>query len=168
VWDTPGVSIKDADFLGDLFPWPVVYTLSMGASQIMATINKDMLDGLKKARGALKRGDKGDYLVSHQFIKGAYLYLDQGACQIIINRQIKVRRCKQRVERYYPKGIMLANGTKVKSNLIILVTGIKHGKKVIKQIIGKDIINKVSVPLIQGSKDYTIVTSMVFIDLAPN
>jgi hypothetical protein len=168
VWNTPGVSTKDADFLGDSFPWPVVHTLSVSASQMVAAINKDMLDRLKKARVALKRRDKGNYLISYQFIKGAYSYLDQGACQMIINRWIKVRRYKQGVERYYPKGFMLANGTKVKSNLVILMTEIKHGKKVVKQIIGKDIIDKVSIPLIQGSKDYTIVANMVFIDLAPN
>jgi hypothetical protein len=74
VWNTPGVSTEDADFLGDSFPWPVVRTLSVGASQMMAAIDKDMLDGLEKAGVALKKGDKGDDLVVHQFIKGGDIH----------------------------------------------------------------------------------------------
>ncbi|CAP79351.1 Pc17g00640 [Penicillium rubens Wisconsin 54-1255] len=143
VWNTPGVSTEDADLLGSSFPWPVVRTLSVGASQMMAAIDKDMLDGLEKAGVALKRGDKGDSLVDHQFIKGGHSYLDQGACQMIIDGRIKVRRCEKGVQGYYPEGIILADGTKVESDLVILATGIERGEKVVEQIMGKDVVDKV-------------------------
>jgi hypothetical protein len=62
---------------------------------------------------------------------------------MIIDRRIKVRRCEQGVERYYPEGIILADGIKVESDLVILVTGIERGEKVVEQIMGKDVVDEV-------------------------
>ncbi|KAL3487675.1 hypothetical protein BJX62DRAFT_253826 [Aspergillus germanicus] len=142
-WNTPGISTEDADLLGNSFAWPIVRTLSVGASQMMGTIDKELLDGLEKAGMALKRGERGDSIVDHMFVKGGHFYLDQGACQMIIDGQIQVRRCEGGVQGYYPEGIILADGTKVESDLVILATGIERGGKVAEQIMGKDVVDKV-------------------------
>ncbi|CEL04210.1 hypothetical protein ASPCAL05341 [Aspergillus calidoustus] len=143
VWDTPGVSTEDADLLGNSFPWPVVRTLSVGASQMMGAIDKELLDALEKAGVALKRGVRGDSIVDHMFVKGGHFYLDQGACQMIIDGRIQVRRCEGGVQGYYPAGIILADGTQVESDLVILATGIERGGKLVEQIMGKEVVDKV-------------------------
>jgi cation diffusion facilitator CzcD-associated flavoprotein CzcO len=142
-WNTPGVSTEDADLLGNSFAWPIVRTLSVGASQMMGAIDKELLDGLEKAGMALKRGVRGDSIVDHMFVKGGHFYLDQGACRMIIDGRIQVRRCDGGVQGYYPEGIILADGTKVESDLVILATGIERGGKVAEQIMGKDVMDKV-------------------------
>ncbi|KAJ0423488.1 flavin-binding monooxygenase [Aspergillus carlsbadensis] len=142
-WNTPGVSTEDADLLGNSFAWPVVRTLSVGASQMMGAIDAELLDGLEKAGVALKRGVRGDSIVDHMFVKGGHFYLDQGACEMIIDGRIQVRRCEGGVQGYYPEGIILADGTKVESDLVILATGIERGGKTVEQIMGKDVVDKV-------------------------
>jgi cation diffusion facilitator CzcD-associated flavoprotein CzcO len=142
-WNTPGVSTEDADLLGNSFAWPVLRTLSVGASQMMGVIDKELLDGLEKAGMALKRGVRGDSIVDHMFVKVGHFYLDQGACQMIIDGRIQVRRCEGGVQGYYPKGIILADGTKVESDLVILATGIERGSKVVEQIMGKEVVDTV-------------------------
>ncbi|KAL2865890.1 flavin-containing monooxygenase [Aspergillus lucknowensis] len=143
MWDTPGISTEDADLLGNSFAWPIVRTLSIGASQMMGAIDKELLDGLEKAGMAVKRGVRGDSLVDHMFVKGGHFYLDQGASQMLIDGRIKVQRCEGGVRGYYPEGIILADGRKIESDLVILATGIERGGKVAEQIMGKEAMDKV-------------------------
>ncbi|KAJ5594376.1 uncharacterized protein N7459_000584 [Penicillium hispanicum] len=142
LWNTPGVSTEDADLLGNSLPTAVVRSLSIGASQMMAAVDKVMLDGLEKAGMAVKRGD-GDSLLDHQLIKVGHFYIDQGACQMIIDGRIQVRRCEGGVQGYYPDGIILADGTKVESDVVVLATGFEGGIKTIERLMGKDVMDKV-------------------------
>lgn len=143
LWKTPGLSTEDADLLGNSFPTAVVRTLSVGASQMMSAYDKVMLDGLEDAGMALKRGTEGDSLVDHQLIKAGHFYIDQGACQMIIDGQIQVRRCAQGAQEYYQGGIILGDGTKVESDIVILATGFERSIKTIERLMGKDFMDKV-------------------------
>lgn len=142
-WNTPGISTEDADLLGNSLPTAVVRTLGVGATQIMSTLDKAMLDGLEKAGLAVKRGHEGDSLLDHQIIKAGHFYIDQGASQMIIDGQIKVRRCEQGVQEYYPDGIILGDGSKVESDIIILATGFERNIKVIEKLMGNEVMDKV-------------------------
>ncbi|KAJ5669126.1 hypothetical protein N7462_010196 [Penicillium macrosclerotiorum] len=137
-WNTPGLSTEDADLLGNSLPYPVARTLSVGASQMMSAKEKVMLDGLEKAGLAVKRGTEGDSLLDHQLIKAGHFYIDQGACQMIIDGRIQVKRCEKGVQEYFPDGIVLADGTKVESDIVILATGFELKTKLIEQLMGKD------------------------------
>ena len=143
LWNTPGLSTEDADLLGNSLPTAVVRTLSVGASQMMSANDKVMLDGLEKSGLALKKGNEGDSLVDHQLIKAGHFYIDQGACQMIIDGQIQVRRCERGVQEYYSGGIILGDGTKVESDIIVLATGFERNIKYIERLMGKDVMDKV-------------------------
>lgn len=143
LWKTPGVSTEDADLLGNSMPTAVIRTLSIGASQMMTANDKVLLDGLQKAGMAVKKGDQGDSLVDYQLILGGHFYIDQGASQMIIDGQIQVRRCEQGVQEYYPDGVVLGDGTKVESDLVILATGFERNIKVIERIMGKNVMGRV-------------------------
>lgn len=136
LWNIPGLSTEDADLLGNSLPTAVVRTLSVGASQMMAAKDKDMLDGLEKAGMALKRGE-GDSIVDHQIIKAGHFYIDQGACQKIIDGEIQVRRCEKGVQGYYSDGIMLSDGSKIESDIVILATGFERSDKTVASLMGE-------------------------------
>ncbi|KAL5334973.1 flavin-binding monooxygenase [Aspergillus crustosus] len=142
-WDTPGLSTEDADLLGNSLPTAVVRTLSIGASQMMAANDKVLLDGLERAGLAVKRGEGGDSLVDHQLIKAGRFYIEQGASQMIIDGQIQVRRCEGGVQEYDQDGIILADGTKIPSDIVILATGFERVDKVVGRLMGKDVMGKV-------------------------
>ncbi|KAL4941392.1 hypothetical protein BDV06DRAFT_180956 [Aspergillus oleicola] len=142
LWDTPGLSTEDADLLGNSLPTAVVRTLSVGASQMMAVLDKELLDGLEAAGLAVKRGEMGDSLVDHQLIKAGHFYIDQGACEMIIDGRIRARRCEKGVRGYYPEGITLADGTLVESDIVVLATGFERTDKGIERIMPREIMDK--------------------------
>lgn len=143
LWNTPGVSLEDADLLSHSLPMAVARTLSVGESQMMSAKDKDMLDALERAGMAVKRGD-GDSLLDYQLIKGGHFYADQGACQMIIDGRIKVRQCEQGVQGYYEDGVILADGTNIESEVVILATGFELSTKLIERLMGEDVMNKVA------------------------
>ena len=143
LWNTPGLSTEDADLLGNSLPTAVVRTLGVGATQMMSANDKVMLDGLEKAGLAVKRGEQGDSLLDHQLIKAGHFYIDQGACQMITDGRIKIQRCERGVHGYSPEGIVLADGTEIKSDIIILATGFERSAKTIAALMGKDVMDKV-------------------------
>ncbi|KAL4968476.1 flavin-containing monooxygenase [Aspergillus stella-maris] len=143
LWNTPGLSTEDADLLGNSFPTAVVRTLSIGASQIMAALDKEMLDGLERAGMAVKRGEGGDSLVDHQLIKAGHFYIEQGAAEMIVDGRIKVRHCEGGVRGYYEEGITLADGTQVESDIIVLGTGFERTDKAIERIVPGEIMDRV-------------------------
>ncbi|KAK5788371.1 hypothetical protein VI817_009329 [Penicillium citrinum] len=142
-WNSPGVSTDDADLLGNSFPIPVTRTLSIGASQMMSVNDKDLLDGLEKAGMALKKGDEGDSLLDHQLIKAGHFYIDQGASPMIVDGRIKIKRCEKGVQEFYEDGIVLADGTKIESDIVILATGFERCTKTIEGIMGEEFMSKV-------------------------
>lgn len=142
LWNTPGISTDDADLLGNSFPIPVIRTLSIGASQMMSMNDKALLEGLEKAGMALKRGDEGDSLLDHQLIKTGHFYIDQGASEMIIDGRIQVKRCEKGVQEFYQDGIILVDGTKIDSDLVILATGFEGCTNTMKRIMGEEFMTK--------------------------
>ncbi|KAL2847866.1 hypothetical protein BJY01DRAFT_262845 [Aspergillus pseudoustus] len=143
IWHTPGLSTEDADLLGNSLPTALVRTLGIGGSQMMSAFDKDLLDALEKAGMAVKRGDTGDSLADHQFIKAGHFYADQGACEMIIDGRIQVRQCGKGVQAYTPDGIVLGDGTKIESDVVILATSIERTHKAIEQLMPKEVIDRV-------------------------
>ncbi|KAL4910554.1 hypothetical protein BDW74DRAFT_164445 [Aspergillus multicolor] len=137
LWDTPGLSTEDADLLGNSLPTAVVRTLSIGASQIMAALDKEMLDGLERAGMAVKRGEGGDSLVAGHF------YIEQGAAEMIVDGRIRVRHCEGGVGGYYEEGITLAEGAQVESDIVVLATGFERTDKVIERLMPGEIMDRV-------------------------
>jgi hypothetical protein len=63
---------------------------------------------------------------------------------MIIDGRIKVRQCEQGVQGYYEDGVILANGTKIESEVVILATGFELSTKLIERLMGEDVMNKVA------------------------
>ncbi|KAJ5722965.1 hypothetical protein N7488_001000 [Penicillium malachiteum] len=142
LWNTPGVSTEDADLLGNSFPTAVVRTLGMGMTQMITDNEKTMLDGLEKAGLAVKRNG-GENLLDYLLVKGGHFYFDQGAAQMIIDGQIKVQRCEQGVQAFDAEGVILGDGTKIESDIVILATGVYVGDKMVEQIVTKEVLDTI-------------------------
>jgi cation diffusion facilitator CzcD-associated flavoprotein CzcO len=137
LWNTPGLSTNDADVLGSSFPTIIARTLGIGMSQAMAANDKEMLDGLEKAGMVVKSGDKGDSLLDHQLILGGHFYIDQGASPMVIDGRIKVIQNDQGVTSFYDNGMILGDGQKMESDLVIMATGFVRSNSRAKSLMGK-------------------------------
>lgn len=109
---------------------------------MIAAHDKELLDGLEKAGLAVSRGDDGNSLLEHQLIKAGKFYIDQGACQMIIDGRIKILRSEDGVREFVPEGIVLANGIRHDSDLIVLATGFERSNVTLEHMMGKEVIDK--------------------------
>ena len=143
LWNTPGLSTEEADVMANSLPLPVVRTMGVGQTQMMSQMDKAVFDGMEKAGLALRRGEDGVGLVDHQVVKVGHFYIDQGAIAMIIDGRIKIHRCEDGVKEFYDQGIVLANGKRVEADVVVFATGFERSDKIVEQIMGKDVKQKI-------------------------
>ncbi|KAL1850789.1 hypothetical protein Plec18170_006623 [Paecilomyces lecythidis] len=143
LWNTPGMTTEEADLLGNSFPFAVLRTLNVGMTQMLAQLDKDLLDGMEKAGMALKKGEDGVGLIDHQLLKGGHFYLNQGASPMIVDGRIKIYRCEDGVKEFKPDGLVLANGTEIDADVVVLATGFNRNILTVEQMMGKKVREKV-------------------------
>ncbi|KFZ03221.1 hypothetical protein V502_11126 [Pseudogymnoascus sp. VKM F-4520 (FW-2644)] len=117
--------MNDADLAGSSFPLPIALTLLVGATQMMAQHDAKLLSGLEKAGLSVKRGEDGIGLLHHQLLKAGHFYIDQGACQMIVDGKIKIKRSKEGVKGFDQNAVILADGTVIESDIVVVATGFK-------------------------------------------
>ncbi|KAI8297624.1 hypothetical protein K4K61_012584 [Colletotrichum sp. SAR11_59] len=139
LWEIPGLSTEEADIVGNAIPLAVIRKMSIGLTKMMAAHDKVVHDGLKKAGLALKEGDDGYGLADYQLIKGGQYYIDQGANQMIIDGRIKIKRCEEGVREFVEDGLVLADGTKLEADIVVLATGFQKETTTIEKLVGSEV-----------------------------
>ncbi|KFY89265.1 hypothetical protein V498_06476 [Pseudogymnoascus sp. VKM F-4517 (FW-2822)] len=134
---------NDADLAGNSFPLPVALTLHVGVTQMMAQHDARLLSGLEKAGLSVKRGEDGTGLLHHQLLKAGHFYVDQGACQMIVDGKIKIKRSKEGVKGFDQKAVVLADGEALEADIVVVATGFKPSSDVAKRIMGEEFMAKV-------------------------
>ncbi|KAJ4357993.1 uncharacterized protein N0V89_002570 [Didymosphaeria variabile] len=142
LWKMDGLSTEEADIVGNSFPLAIIRTMSVGLTKMMAEHDKDVHDGLKKAGLALKEGDDGCGLADYQLIKGGQYYIDQGANEMIIDGRIKIQQCEEGVKKFTEDGLVLADGTKLEADVVVLATGFQKETTTIEKLMGSDILKR--------------------------
>lgn len=145
IWNMPGLTTEDADLLSNSIPIPLVRTMSIGLTRIMAENDRMMLDGLTKAGLAVRTGEDGYGLADHQLITGGHYYIDQGASQMIIDGRIKIHRCEEGVQKLGQNSVTLADGTCVQADVIVLATGYEKSILTIRKLMGDEVADKLEV-----------------------
>ncbi|KAH9232119.1 hypothetical protein K456DRAFT_54581 [Colletotrichum gloeosporioides 23] len=139
LWEIPGLSTEEADIVGNAIPLAVIRKMSIGLTKMMAAHDKVVHDGLKKAGLALKEGEDGYGLADYQLIKGGQYYIDQGANQMIIDGRIKIKRCEEGVREFVEDGLVLADGTKLEADIVVLATGFQKETTTIEKLMGSEV-----------------------------
>ncbi|KAK8856741.1 indole-3-pyruvate monooxygenase YUCCA8 [Apiospora arundinis] len=142
LWNMPGVTTEEADLVGNSIPLAVIRTMSIGMTQSMYAKDKEMVDGLRKAGLAVRTGEDGFGLADHQLIKGGRFYIDQGASQMIVDGRIKIHRCEEGVREFREKSVVLADGTEVEADVVVLATGFQPCVRSVEQVMGAEVAKK--------------------------
>ncbi|KIW28125.1 uncharacterized protein PV07_07807 [Cladophialophora immunda] len=143
-WNTPGVSTEEADIIANSFPTAVGRTLNIGQTQMMEEQDKELIEGLEKAGLKLKRAKTAGYgFIDHLVVKTGHFYIDQGASPMIVDGRIKIYSCEEGVKEFVPDGVVLANGTKVPADLVVLATGYQRNVLTVEELMGKKVADKV-------------------------
>ncbi|KAF6807862.1 flavin-binding monooxygenase [Colletotrichum sojae] len=140
LWTIPGLSTEEADMVGNAIPLGIIRKMSIGLTQAMAEHDKAVHDGLKRAGLALREGRDGYGLADYQLIKGGQYYIDQGACDMIVDGRIGIVRCEGGIQEFTETGMTLADGTQLEADVVVFATGFHTNVATIERLWGPEVV----------------------------
>ncbi|KAF2642957.1 putative flavin-containing monooxygenase YUCCA3 [Massarina eburnea CBS 473.64] len=137
VYDEMGPPTEDADVYGMSLPIPVQFALNVGSTERIAAAEKENLDGLRKAGFNVDFGHDGSGIFRKYITRGGGYYIDVGASQLIIDGKIKVEQSPDGIKGFEEDGLVLADGRKLKADIVVLATGFDNMRTSVEKALGK-------------------------------
>jgi putative flavoprotein involved in K+ transport len=137
-----GLSLDDTDLINTATAYPLVVRGYQLAVQRMQQWDADLIEGLR-ARGF--KQDFGHDGTGHQMKyqrRGGGYYLDAGCAGLIIDGAIGLLQFDT-IERFCAQGALLADGSVVPADLIVLATGYHTQQELVRRVLGEDIAERV-------------------------
>lgn len=142
LYDETGPPIEDADVYGQSFPLPVQFALNVDATKRITAADKENIDGLSKAGFKLDFGDDGSGIYRKYVTRGGGYYIDVGASQLIIDGKIKMQQSPDGIKGFEPNALVLADGTKLDADIVVLATGYDNMVTSARKILGNKVADR--------------------------
>ncbi len=136
-----GVTTQKADLIFASIPYRVLPALQVPVYQQMKERDKDFYDRLEKAGFMLDFGEDGSGLFCKYLRRGSGYYIDVGASELIADGKIKLKTGK--TERITENGVVMADGTVLPADVIVLATGYGSMNGWAAQLISQEVADKV-------------------------
>ncbi|MEI4473600.1 NAD(P)/FAD-dependent oxidoreductase [Frigidibacter sp. MR17.24] len=116
-----GITTEKADMIFASLPYRIMHEFQIPLYDRMRARDADFYAGLEKAGFDLDWGDDGSGLFMKYLRRGSGYYIDVGASQLIIDGKVKL--VKGQVDRFEPDAVVLADGTRLPADLVVMATG---------------------------------------------
>ncbi|MFT5220867.1 MAG: putative flavoprotein involved in K+ transport [Gammaproteobacteria bacterium] len=136
-----GVTTHKADMIFASLPYRILPALQVPVYAEMKERDKDLYDRLEKAGFMLDFGEDGSGLFCKYLRRGSGYYIDVGASELVANGDIKIKTGQ--TERITDTGVVMADGTEIPADLIVLATGYGSMNGWAAQLISQDVADKV-------------------------
>ncbi|KAK9427522.1 hypothetical protein V1505DRAFT_404078 [Lipomyces doorenjongii] len=131
-----GPPIDWADEIVETLPKAVLKAYMKRIIPIIADMDKDVINGLEKVGFRTTTGPDGS---GHVFLSaernGGY-YFDSGACEHIINGDIKIQQGE--IDHFTEDSVVFNDGNKIKPDVVIFATGVTGFRESLAETIGID------------------------------
>ena len=144
LYEENGPSTEDADIYGQSLPIPVQFALNVSATERIAAAERQQNDGLTKAGFKLDFGHEGDGIHRKYITKGGGYYIDVGCSQLIIDGSIKVQQSLGGIKEFDVDGLVLADGTKLPADIVVLATGYDNMRTTARKIMGDKVADRLN------------------------
>ncbi|KAH8648890.1 putative flavin-containing monooxygenase YUCCA3 [Tricladium varicosporioides] len=142
MYDEHGPPIEDADIAGQSLPIPAQFALNVGLTEKIAEAEKKTLDGLTKAGFKLDFGDDKSGIYRKYITRGGGYYINVGCSQLIIDGKIKVQQSPNGISHFESDALVLADGTRMEADIIVLATGFDNMRTSARKIFGDTIADR--------------------------
>ncbi|KAI5206027.1 putative flavin-containing monooxygenase YUCCA3 [Aureobasidium subglaciale] len=142
LYEEHGPPTEDADIYGQSLPIPVQFALNVGGTEKITAAEKDTLDGLVEAGFKLDFGEDQSGIYRKYITRGGGYYIDVGASQLIIDGKIKIQQSPGGIKCFEDNSVILADGTKLDADIVVLATGFDNMRTTIRKILGDKIADK--------------------------
>ena len=136
-----GMTTHKADMVFASLPYRILPGLQVPVYAAMKERDKDLYDRLEKVGFMLDFGEDDSGLFCKYLRRGSGYYIDVGASELIANGDIKL--ATGQTERITETGVVLADGTELPADLIVLATGYGSMNGWAAQLINQDVADKV-------------------------
>jgi len=136
-----GITTHKADMIFASLPYRILPGLQVPVYAAMKERDKDLYDRLEQAGFMLDFGEDDSGLFCKYLRRGSGYYIDVGASELIANGDIKLKTGQ--TECITETGVMLADGTEIAADVIVLATGYGSMNGWAAQLISQDVADKV-------------------------
>ena len=136
-----GITTHKADMIFASLPYRILPGLQVPVYAAMKERDKDLYDRLEKAGFMLDFGEDDSGLFCKYLRRGSGYYIDVGASELIANGDIKLKTGQ--TECITETGVMLADGTEIPADVIVLATGYSSMNGWAAQLINQGVADKV-------------------------
>lgn len=136
-----GVTTEKADLIFASLPYAILHEFQIPAYAEMKERDKEFYEGLEKAGFWLDWGDDESGLFMKYLRRGSGYYIDIGASQLIIDGEVKLKRGQ--VTEIDETGVILDDGTRLDTDLIVYATGFGSMNGWIADLMDQDMADKV-------------------------
>jgi putative flavoprotein involved in K+ transport len=136
-----GVTTHKADLIFASIPYRVLPAVQVPVYEQMKERDKDFYDRLEKAGFMLDFGEDGSGLFCKYLRRGSGYYIDVGASELIADGKIKLKTGK--TARIAENGVVMADGTVLPADVIVLATGYGSMNGWAAQLISQEVADKV-------------------------
>ncbi|KAK7413126.1 hypothetical protein QQX98_008012 [Neonectria punicea] len=135
--------IEDADVYSQSLPTPVQFALKVHETERVSAVDKESLDGLTKAGFLLDSGPDKSGIFRKYITRGGGYYIDVGCSQLIIDGKVKVRASPGGIKNFVPDGLVLADGSKLEADIVVLATGYDGIRSTTRKVLGDKVADRV-------------------------
>lgn len=136
-----GMTTQKADMIFASLPYRILHEFQIPLYDQMREKDADFYAGLEKAGFKLDWGSDGSGLFMKYLRRGSGYYIDVGACQLVIDGQIKL--ASGQVEEIRENSVVLDDGTELEADLIVYATGYGSMNGWAADLINQDVADKV-------------------------
>jgi hypothetical protein len=137
-----GLPIEDVDLLSAAVPYPILEESYRRITQIGAELDKDMLDGLRRAGMKCYFGKDGTgFQMMFMRGEGGY-YIDVGCARLISEGKVQIVHDED-VERFVSSGAKMRDGSVLPCDAVILATGFKNMQETVRLLLGDETADRI-------------------------
>ena len=136
-----GMTTEKADLILASLPYAILPQFQTPIYDKIREVDAEFYTGLERAGFWLDFGADNSGLFMKYLRRGSGYYIDIGACQLIIDGQIKLKHGQ--VAKIIPDGVLLTDGTHLPADLIVYATGYGSMNGWAAELIGQDVADAV-------------------------
>ncbi len=136
-----GMTTEKADMVFASLPYKIMHEFQIPLYDQMRERDAEFYAGLEKAGFDLDWGDDGSGLFMKYLRRGSGYYIDVGASQLIIDGEVKL--VKGQVDHFEEDAVVLADGTWLEADLVVMATGFGSMNGWAADLISQEVADKV-------------------------
>ena len=122
IYAEDGPPVEDADFVTNSMPFPLLTEFHKELTKRIADMDRDLLEGLRKAGFALDFGeDDSGFLMKYHRYGGGY-YINAGCSDLIVEGKIKIKQGAS-IDRLERKSVKFSDGTSMDVDVVVVAAG---------------------------------------------